>query len=79
MLEIAKQLQSVIDGKVDLKFMPEHIMELGKFYVHTTSAKILDTKGIENRRRMIAELPDLIRPYVQEEIMSIFKWRKTKC
>jgi len=69
-------LIEVLSGRMDMTSAPKAIQSQARLPIYDAASTILAQPDIAKRRKMLAKIPELIRPYIEDEIKRLWKMRK---
>jgi len=69
-------LTEVLSGRMDMTSAPKAIQSQAHLPIYDAASTILAQPNIAKRRKMLAKIPELIRPYIEDEINRLWKMRK---
>jgi len=71
----SKMIEDVMIGKVALTDQPEGIQSSCRLAIYDRACRILDLETKLERRAEIGRTPDKLRPYIEAEVMRIWRMR----
>jgi len=66
-------LRRVLSGEIDMKDAPEAIRSWARLAIYQGAKEVLAIHGKEKRRAALARVPANIRPYIEAEVIRL--WR----
>jgi len=69
-------LTEVLSGRIDMTSAQKAIQSQARLPIYDAASTILAQPDITKRRKMLAKIPELIRPYIEDEIKRLWKMRK---
>ncbi len=71
----SKMIEDVMVGRVSLKDQPESIQSACQLQIYERACKILNLETKLERRAEIGRTPDKLRPYIEAEVMRVWRMR----
>jgi len=71
----SKMIEDVMIGKVALTDQPEAIQSSCRLAIYDRACRILDLETKLERRAEIGRTPEKLRPYIEAEVMRIWRLR----
>ena len=71
----SKMIEDVMIGKVALQDQPEAIQSACRLEIYNRACRILNLETKIERRAEIGRTPDRLRPYIEAEVMRIWRMR----
>lgn len=70
------RIKAVLMGKVPLESEDQGIQSACSKHIYDGAVSVLKLPTKEARRRALDRIPDMIRPYVEREVLKLYKARK---
>ena len=68
-------IEDVMIGRVDLKNQPEAIQSACRLEIYERACRILNLETKLERRSEIGRTPEKLRPYIEAEVMKVWRMR----
>jgi hypothetical protein len=70
------RIKAVLMGKVPLESEDQGIQSACSKHIYDGAVSVLKLPTKEARRRALDRIPEMIRPYVEREVLKLYKARK---
>lgn len=68
-------LQEALSGRIPLTDTPLSVQSWARLSIYEGALEVVKMEWVEDRRRALAKIPDLIRPYVAAEVKRLWLLR----
>lgn len=69
-------MQAALDGAVFYDDLPPAVQSCIRLEFYRIACRVLERKTLEERRRMLAEIPSTVRLQIESEVKRIFDLRR---